>query len=403
MDIHTTDDAVTRRINSFTERVMRLRQNDLYFYNQPVEEIKGGSRVVVNGREMGMYASYSYLGLIGHPRINAAAKAAIDKFGTGTNGVRLLAGTLTIHTELEETIAAFKHTEAAITYSSGYSTNLTVISTLMGRGDYVISDKLNHASIVDGCLMSGAEFRRFKHNDMEELERRLQQLPGDVAKLVVADAVFSMDGDVLDLPNTVELCRKYNAWLMIDEAHSVGVLGKTGRGIEEHFGLGDVIDIKMGTLSKTIPSVGGYVAGKKELIQYLRHASRAYIFSAALPPAQAAAANAAFKVILDEPWRIEKVNANGWQFINGLKKAGFDTMLTTTAIVPVLCGMDERAYTLTQVCQHKDLFVLPVVSPAVPEGQARLRLTVTAAHQPEEIDYALGVIEQAGRAIGIIP
>jgi 8-amino-7-oxononanoate synthase len=402
MDFHTTDDAVTRRVKIFTDRVKMLRDQDLYFYNQPVEEIKGGARVVVNGREMGMYASYGYLGLLGHPRINAAAKAAIDKFGTGTNGVRTLAGSLTIHTELEETISAFKHSEAAITYSSGYATNLSVISTLMGRGDYVISDKLNHASIVDGCIMSGAEFRRFKHNDMAELERRLQQLPEDVSKLVVADAVFSMDGDVLDLPKTVALCRKYHAWLMIDEAHSVGVLGRTGRGIEEHFGLEDVIDIKMGTLSKTIPSVGGYVAGKKELIQYLRHASRAYIFSAALPPAQAAAANEAFKVILDEPWRIEKVNANGRQFIDGLKKAGFNTMLTTTAIVPVLCGSDERAFALTQACQHKDLFVLPVVSPAVPEGQSRLRLTVTAAHEPQEIDYALGVIEKAGREIGII-
>jgi glycine C-acetyltransferase len=402
MDIHNSDDAVIRRINFFTERVRKLRENDLYFYNQPVEEIKGGSRVIVCGREMGMYASYSYLGLIGHPRINAAAKAAVDKFGTGTNGVRLLAGTLTIHTELEETIAAFKHAEAAITYSSGYVTNLTVISSLMGRGDYVISDKLNHASIVDGCLMSGAEFRRFKHNDMTELERRLQQAPGDAAKLVVADAVFSMDGDVLDLPKTAELCKKYNAWLMIDEAHSVGVLGQTGRGIEEHFGLGDVVDIKMGTLSKTIPSVGGYVAGRKELIQYLRHASRAFIFSAALPPAQAAAANEAFKVILDEPWRVEKVNANGKQFITGLKGAGFDTMLTTTAIVPVLCGMDERAYALTRECQHKNLFVLPVVSPAVPDGLARLRATVTAAHELKEIEYALGIIATAGREIGII-
>jgi 7-keto-8-aminopelargonate synthetase-like enzyme len=237
---------------------------------------------------------------------------------------------------------------------------------------------------------------------MDELEHRLQQIPADAAKLVVADAVFSMDGDVLDLPKTVELCKKYNAWLMIDEAHSVGVLGRTGTGIEEHFGLGDVVDIKMGTLSKTIPSVGGYVAAKKELIQYLRHASRAYIFSAALPPAQAAAANEAFKVILDEPWRIEKVTANGRQFIGGLQAAGFDTMLTTTAIVPVLCGTDERAYQLTQACQHKDLFVLPVVSPAVPEGQARLRATVTAAHEPKEIDYALGVIAKAGKEIGII-
>jgi len=402
MDIQNTDDAVTRRIRFFTERETRLKENDLYFYNQPVEEIKGGACVIVRGREMGMYASYSYLGLIGHPRINAAAKAAVDKFGTGTNGVRLLAGTLTVHTELEETIAAFKHAEAAVTYSSGYSTNLTVISTLMGRGDYVISDKLNHASIVDGCLMSGAEFRRFKHNDMDELERRLQQVPDGVARLVVADAVFSMDGDVLDLPHTVELCRKHNAWLMIDEAHSVGVLGATGRGIEEHFGLDDVIDIKMGTLSKTIPSVGGYVAGRRELIQYLRHASRAYIFSAALPPAQAAAANEAFKVILDEPWRIEQVNANGRQFIDGLKTAGFDTLQTTTAIVPVLCGSDERAYELTRTCQHKGLFVLPVVSPAVPEGLARLRATVTAAHEADEIAHAVDVIATSGREIGII-
>jgi glycine C-acetyltransferase len=402
MDIHTTDDAVTRRIQYFTDRERMLRENDLYFYNQPIDEIRGGARVLVRGREMGMYASYSYLGLIGHPRINKAAKDAVDKFGTGTNGVRSLAGSLSIHTELEETIAAFKHTEAAVTYSSGYATNLAVISTLMGRGDYVLSDKLNHASIVDGCLMSGAEFRRFRHNDMQDLENRLQQVPEGVAKMVVADAVFSMDGDVIDFPHVVELCKKYNAWLMMDEAHSVGVLGKTGRGVEEHFGLEGTVDIKMGTLSKTIPSVGGYIAGKKELVQYLRHASRAYIFSAAIPPAQAAAANEAFKVILDEPWRIEKLRLNAEQFIAGLKKAGFDTMQSTTAIVPVLCQTDERAFALTRQCQHHDLFVLPVVSPAVPEGLSRLRATVLASHEPEEIDYALGVIEKAGREIGII-
>ena len=402
MDFRNTDDAVTRRIRAMNDRVNMLRENDLYFYNQPISELRGGARVLVNGREMGMFASYSYLGLIGHPRINAAAKAAVDRYGTGTHGVRTLAGTLKLHTELEETIAEFKHAEAAITYTSGYATNLAVISTLMGRGDYVLSDKLNHASIVKGCLMSGAEFRRFRHNEMDDLEHRLQQVPNGVAKLVVADAIFSMDGDVIDFPRMVELCRKYNAWLMMDEAHSVGVLGKTGRGIEEHFGLWDSIDIKMGTLSKTIPSVGGYVAGKKELVQYLRHASRAYIFSAALPPAQAAAANEAFKVILDEPWRIEKVNANADQFIQGLKKRGFDTLLTTTAIVPVLCGSDERAFAITRECQHHDLFVLPVVSPAVPEGLARLRATVTAAHEPQEIEYAMDVMEKAGKEIGIL-
>jgi len=402
MDLKKTNDTVTRRLQAISDRVNWAKDRDLYFYNQPITELRGGARVLVDGRDMGMYASYGYLGLLGHPRIGAAAKAAIDKYGTGTHGVRSLAGTLTIHTELEETIAEFKHAEASITYSSGYVTNLTVVSTLMGRGDYVLSDKLNHASIVDGCLMSGAEFRRFRHNDMADLEKRLEQVPPDRAKMVIADAVFSMDGDIIDLPTVVKLCQKYGAWLMIDEAHSVGVLGKTGRGIEEHFDLGDVVDIKMGTLSKTIPSVGGYVAAKKELISYLRHASRAYIFSAALPPAQTAAANEAFKVILDEPWRIGKLNQNTHQFINGLKDMGFDTMLTETAIVPVLCGSDERAYDLTREAQHHNVFVLPVVSPAVPDGLARLRATITAAHETDEIAYAMDVIGKAGKEIGII-
>jgi glycine C-acetyltransferase len=396
------DDAVARRVQAFAVRLSQTRASDYYFFNQPVQELRGGARVLVRGREMGMYASYSYLGLIGHPRINAVARAAIDEFGTGTHGVRSLAGTLAIHDELEATIAAFKRTEAAITFSSGYVTNLTVISTLVGRGDYVLSDKLNHASIVDGCLTSGAEFRRFKHNDMADLEHRLQMLPDDAARLVIADAVFSMDGDVIDLPRVVELCRRYGAYLMIDEAHSVGVLGATGRGIEEHFGLQNAIDIKMGTLSKTIPSVGGYVAGKQDLIDYLRHVSRAYIFSAALPPAQAAAANEAFKVILDEPERIQRLNRNSQLFIGGLKSAGFDTLATTTAIVPVLCGSDERAYLMTREAQHRDVFVLPVVSPAVPEGLARLRATVTAAHEPADMERAIEIIAGVGREIGII-
>jgi 8-amino-7-oxononanoate synthase len=402
MDINTVEDSITRRIAAMNNRVEGIRDAGLYFYNQPVSELRGGARVLVNGREMGMFASYSYLGLVGHPRINAAAKEAVDRFGTGTHGVRSLAGSLTIHSELEEVIAGFKGAEAAITYSSGYATNLTVVSTLVGRGDYVISDKLNHASIVDGCLMSGANFLRFRHNDMEALESRLQQAQEGGAVLVIADSVFSMDGDIIDFPKMVELCRKYNAWLMIDEAHSVGVLGKTGRGIEEHFGMEGAIDIKMGTLSKTIPSVGGYVAGSKSLIDFLRHASRAYIFSAALPPAQAAAACEAFKVILDEPWRVEKLNANADQFISGLKKRGFDTMLTETAIVPVLCGSDEAAFGMTRCGQEKDIFILPVVSPAVPPGLARLRATVTAAHEPEEIEHAMEIIEQAGYEMGIL-
>ena len=402
MDFSNQNDTITQRIWAIHKRVEQARQSDLYYYNQPISEMRGGARVLVKGREMGMYASYSYLGLIGHPRINEAAQQAIAKYGTGTHGVRLLAGSLTIHTELEETIAEFKKTEAAITYTSGYATNLSVISTLLGRGDYVICDKLNHASIVDGCMMSGAKFLRFRHNDMQALEKRLQQLPDDATKLVIADSVFSMDGDIIDFPKLVELCKKFKAWLMIDEAHSLGVLGSSGRGIEEYFGLEGTIDINMGTLSKTIPSVGGYVAGRKELIEYLRHASRAYIFSAALPPAQAAAAKTSFDVILDEPWRIEKLNANTKQFISGLQERGFNTLHTETAIVPVICGSDESAYVMTREAQHKDTFVLPVVSPAVPPGLARLRATITAAHEPDEIERAMEVIEQAGKVAGVI-
>lgn len=399
---HLNEDGVKRRVAAMTQRVKETKEADLYYFNQPISELRGGAKVIVNGCEMSMYASYSYLGLIGHERINKAAQAAIDQFGTGTHGVRSLAGSLIIHQELEETIAGFKKAEAAVTFSSGYVTNLTVISTLLGRGDFVISDKLNHASIVDGCVMSGAKFLRFRHNDMESLEIRLQQIPDGASKLVIADAVFSMDGDIINFPAVVDLCKRYKAWLMIDEAHSVGVLGKTGRGIEEHFGFEGTIDIKMGTLSKSIPSIGGYVAGNKDLIEFLRHASRGYIFSAALPPAQAAAANEAFKVILDEPWRIEKLRANSKQFISGLEKRGLNTMQTETAIVPVLCGEDSAAYAMTRDTQKAGVFVLPVVSPAVPVGLARLRATVTAAHETADIENAMDVIERAGNKNGVI-
>lgn len=403
MDMQRIEDVLAKRIDAMWERIDWGINSDYYYYNQPVTEILGGSKVEVNGRVMGMFASYSYLGLIGHPKINKAAKDAIDKYGTGTHGVRSLAGSLAIHTELEERIADYKQTEEAITYSSGYVTNLTVVSTLVERGDWVLSDKLNHASIVDGCYLSGAKFVRFNHNNMEHLEYRLQQAPSDVTKLVISDSVFSMDGDIIDLPAVVELCKKYNARLMVDEAHSIGVLGENGRGIEEHFNMPkDSIDIKMGTLSKSIPSVGGYVAGNKELIRFLRHASRAYIFSAALPPAQAAAANEAFKVILDETWRVEKLNKNSKQFIKGLQSRGFDTMKTQTAIVPILCKKDEMAYAMTRDAQKNNIFVLPVVSPAVPDGLARLRATVTAAHESEDIETAMDVILEAGKQNGVI-
>ena len=384
------------------QRVQGLRDADMYFYNMPVSELKGSSEVVISGRTMLMLASYGYLGLLGHPRINKAANDAIEKYGSGTHGVRVLAGTLDIHLELEQTIADFKNSEDAVTFSSGYVTNLAAISTIVGRRDIVLCDKYNHASIVDGCLLSGAELKRFRHNDMDHLEDLLKRYSDRSTKLVIADAVFSMDGDIIDLPAVVELCRKYGAWLMMDEAHSVGVLGKTGRGIEEHFGMPDCVDVKMGTLSKAIPSIGGYIAGRSDLVNLLKHAARGFVFSAAIPPAQAAAAKAAFEVIVDEPDRIKGVQQNARIFIDGLQELGFDTMNSETAIVPVLCRTDEKAYELVRLCQSQDLFVLPVVSPAVPEGLSRLRATVTAGHSKSQIEHALSVLEVAGKQAGLI-
>ena len=384
--------------------VDHYKEEGLYFYLEATEELLPNGRVMVeNHGEMIMLGGYSYLGLIGHPQINAAAKAAVDEFGTGTYGVRLLAGSLTLHNILEERIADFKQTEAAVTFSSGYVTNVAVISSLLRRGDTVISDKLNHASIVDGCMLSMATHVRFRHNDMAHLERRLRDANPNGRKLVVADAVFSMDGDIINLPEVHRLCRQYGAYLMIDEAHSVGVLGKTGHGIEEHFGMpSDCVDIKMGTLSKTIPSAGGYVAGNQKLISFLKHEGRAFIFSAALPPASAAAALAAFDVIEAEPERIKKLQANFSRFANRLWQAGFDLLCTETAIIPVICGSTEKAGLLARYCRNHGIFVQAVISPVVPEGLARLRACVSAAHTTEDIDYCTRVIIEGGRELGII-
>lgn len=394
-------DAIGERIAALNDRLHDLQSRNLYFYQLPSTALDG-PWVTINDRTMLMLASYSYLGLIGHPEITRAACDAAERYGSGTHGVRMLAGTVNVHNELEETIARFKNADAAVTYSSGYVTNLSVISTLIGRGDVVICDKINHASIVDGCLLSRARFVRFKHNDMQDLERCLQKA-GSVAKLVVVDAVFSMDGDVINLPEVARLCKKYGAWLMVDEAHSLGLLGRTGHGIEEHFGLAaDAIDIKMGTLSKAIPSVGGYVAGSQDLISYLKHVSRAFIFSAALPPASAAAAKVALEVIERETWRVEKLHFIADMFLKGLKSLGFNTLYGETAIVPVITGDDERAFLMTRHCHDSDVFALPVVSPAVPEKLSRLRATVTAAHEPEHIERALDVLERAGRSAEVI-
>ncbi|MCB0155476.1 MAG: pyridoxal phosphate-dependent aminotransferase family protein [Anaerolineae bacterium] len=397
------DNPIAWRIRQMNERVRSAKEQDLYLYLQPAEAIDG-VHVTINGRRMLQFASYAYLNLLGHPKIQAAANAALAEFGSGTHGVRVLAGTTRLHVELEQTIARFKKTEDAIALATGYVTNLGTIAALLGRNDVVISDKLNHASIVDGCLLSRAKFVRFEHNNMESLEKALVEAPKRSGKLVVVDAVFSMDGDVINLPEVIRLCRQYNAMLMVDEAHSVGVLGETGHGIVEHFGLDEgQIDIQMGTLSKTIPSIGGYIAGKSDLITYLRHSIRSFVFSAALPPASAAAARASFEVIEAEPERVKTLQANVNYFINGLQERGFNTLNTETPIVPIIAGDDERAWMMAKLSQDQGIFVLPVVSPAVPAGTSRIRANVTAGHTLDEIEHAMNIFEQAGKTVGVLP
>ncbi len=395
-------DGLQWKIDEMLGRVQDAKSKQAYYYQQAIREIDGAWVETEDGRKL-MFATYSYLGLLKHPYIDQAAKEAIDRYGTGTHGVRLLGGTLDLHLELEKTIARFHGRDDAIVFSSGYVTNLATISTLVGKGDWVISDKWNHASIVDGCSLARGHFVRFRHNDMADLERRLKQAPESAGKLVVADAVFSMDGDIFPLPDAVELCRKYNARLMIDEAHSLGVLGATGHGIEEHFDMPGVIDVKMGTLSKTIPGVGGYITGDQGLITFLKHAARAFIFSAALPPAVAAACKAGFEVIEREGVERNRIlSRNVQHFIQGLKERGFDTGVSVTPIVPIMTYSEEKAFMMTKYCQEHGVFVLPVLPPAVPPGKSRLRANVTAAHTIEDIDFALEVFEAAGKYAGVI-
>jgi len=397
-------DSIQKRIyetKGGTRWVKEAKQAGLHYYNQPIEEIDG-KYVTFKGRRMLNFASYSYLNLLKHPKIEAAAQEAIRRYGTGTHGVRILSGTLPIHEQLEQTIADFYGTEASAIFPSGYAANLAAIPALVGRGDIVICDRYDHASIVDGCMLSQARLMRFRHNDMTSLESQLQRADINVGRLVITDAVFSMDGDIINLPEVSQLCRKYGAYLMVDEAHSLGVLGATGHGIEEHFGLKDAIGIKMGTLSKTIPSMGGYIAGSRDLASYLKHAARSFVFSAPLSPALTAAAQMSFEIIQEEPERVKKLQHNSAILLKGIKSLSFNTLNTQTPIVPIICGEDETAYRMARLCHESGVYVLPVVSPAVPNGLARLRVTVTSAHSEDDIVYALEVFEHAGRSIGLI-
>jgi 8-amino-7-oxononanoate synthase len=381
------------------------KANGLYFHLVEVNAIRPGSAWVdVTGYgEMLMFGSYSYLGLIGHPAIDEAARAAITRFGTGTNGVRLLAGTLPLHNELEASIAAFKEADAAVAFTSGYIANISTISALLERHDTVICDKLDHASIVDGCQLSGARLVRFRHNDLDQLRERLERADRRHRRMVIVDGVYSMDGDIADLPGIRALCDEYDALLMVDEAHSLGVLGATGRGIEEHFGLpADAIDIKMGTFSKAIPSVGGYVAGSAELVSGLKHKARGFIYSAAVPPASAAASIAALEVIRAEPERVRTLQRNFDYFLGKLKVAGFDVLSSQAAIAPIVCGTEDAATRLMMHCVNHGIFVQAILPPVVPMGLARLRATVTANHTTDDIDTAARVMTSGARDLGIL-
>jgi glycine C-acetyltransferase len=370
---------------------------DYYFYLEAIEKYYPDCRVdVVGAGQMLMLGSYSYLSLNQHPKINRAAHEAINIYGTGTHGVRLLSGSIKLHRELEARIAAFKRTEAALTFSSGYAANVATIASLLGRKDTVICDKLDHASIVDGCVLSRARLLRFRHSDMEHLERRLISADKNHRILVVADAVYSMDGDILNLPEVSRLCRAYGAWLMVDEAHSIGVLGGTGHGIEEHFGLpSDVIDIKMGTLSKAIPSTGGYIAGKKGLCNYLAHESSAFIYSAAITPPAAASALAALEVIEDQSELVSRLHQNAVFFAEQLRQVKLDFSGAGIAIFPLVLGDDLRAWRVARQCHARSLYVHAIPYPVVSKGSARLRAIVNSGHTRADLAVAARVIREA--------
>jgi len=402
-ELRQYDDAINARLEEFDQRYQMLRSMDRYFYLQPVVGKVNHRVTMVGGQELIMLASYSYLGLMGHEGIEAAAKRAIDEYGTGAGGVRLLTGTTDLHERLEARIAAYSHREDACVYSSGFLTNVAIITALTTPKDMVVMDKLDHASIVDGCMLSGARWRTYRHNDMDHLESILRRAKGKYeSTMVIVDSVFSMDGDMCDLPTLRRICDDYGARLMVDEAHSVGALGKTGKGIEEHFDMFGSIDIKMGTLSKAIPSVGGYVAGDRKLINYLKHNSRPFIFSAGLPPAQCATAIAALDVIEDEPWRVQRLQAVQGEYARGLLELGFDTMETSTAIVPVRIKDEMKTLDLTRKLFDYGIFVCPIVHPAVPKGTERLRTCLMATHTEEDLATIFEMFERAGKELAII-
>ncbi len=369
-------------------------KSGVYTFHQALD-YKSGPEVELDGNSYKMLSSYDYLGLIGHPKIENAAIRAIRKFGTGSGGVRLLTGTNKLHLKLEKIFADFKGTEASATFSSGYNANLAVISVLMDAKDMVLVDSKIHQSTIDACKLSGVPYRRFEHNNPDSLEDLLKRYSFSRKVLVISEGVFSMDGDICDLPNIVALKNKYNASLMIDEAHSLGVLGKNGRGVDSHFNIPPAeVDIFVGSFSKGVPANGGFIAATKELIILFQHASTPYIFSAAQSPSTAASIIATIEVMGNESERFEKLWGNTKFFISELNRIGYNTGVSSSPIVPVILGSDEMALGFSRKLFELGILATPVIYPAVPKNEARLRLCVTAAQDRLFLEECLGVFEK---------
>ncbi len=370
-----------------------------YPYFIPLTDSEG-TEVIVGNHRLIMIGSNNYLGLTAHPRVREAALDATRRYGTSCTGSRFLNGTLELHLELERCLAEFVGKEAALVFSTGYQTNVGTISALVGKGDFVITDKEDHASIVDGCRLAFGETRRFRHNDMEHLERVLVGLPDEAGKLVVVDGVFSMGGDIAPLPEIVALCRRYGARLMVDDAHSIGVLGG-GRGTPAHFGLTDQVDLVMGTFSKSFASLGGFIAGDADVIHYIQHHARSLIFSASMPPANVAAALAALKVMQEEPERIARVNEIGERMRREFRRLGFNVGASQTPIIPIIIGDDMRTFMAWKALYEAGIYTNPVISPAVPPESALLRTSYMATHTDEQLERVLAAFAEVGRALGL--
>jgi len=384
------------------EDAKKAQEAGVYPYFRPIEST-AGSTVVTHGKRRVMIGSNNYLGLTHHPRVQAAAKRAIDVYGTGCTGSRLLNGNLILHEELELKLAKFLGKEACLVFSTGFLSNQGALSSLVGRGDVIYSDRENHASIIEGTRVAIGDTLKFRHNDMADLERILKSTREKYdGALIVADGVFSMSGDIVHLPRIIELAKQYNCRVYIDDAHSLGVLGPKGQGTEHHFGMAGAADLVMGTFSKSFASIGGFVAGKEEVIHYIKHKSRPFIFSAAMPPAAAGTVLECLKIVEEEPQHLANLWRNARKMSTELNRMGYNTLNSQTPVIPLLIGDDFTAFAFTQKLYELGVFATPVVRPAVPDGCALIRTSYMASHTDEDLDYVLEVLDKLGREFGII-